>query len=76
MYIGYTLFGWKVITRKTKILWNVFIDMIIIALLILIPVRQADFWNNHMKRSFVPNPKVQLLNLFFFSSFTKDQIKI
>ena len=35
-------FSWKGITRQTKILCNVFIDMIIIAWCILIPVRKAD----------------------------------
>ena len=43
MYVCYTLFGWKGITRQTKILCNVFIDMIIIAWCILIPVRKYTF---------------------------------
>ena len=43
IYICYTLFGRKVIIRQTKILCNVFIDMIIIAWCILIPVRKYTF---------------------------------
>ena len=43
MYVCYTLFGWKGITRQTKILCSIFIDMIIIAWCILIPVRKYTF---------------------------------
>lgn len=45
--MGYTLFGYKVIIRRTKILCNLIVDVIIISLFILIPVRIADFWKNH-----------------------------